>query len=1794
MNLKKMTGIILSLSIISACVQLPTNNVSAAADNTGAWGALGNGYYNNPVLPADYSDPDIIRVGNDFYLITSTFVQSPGITVLHSSDLVNWEIIGGAVDDLTQINPNHDYTVMNSYGRGIWAPCISYNPSDERFYIHFGDPDYGMFMVYTDDIYGEWSDVYEVVLPDGTGFGDGWDDCGVLWDDDGQAYFAATHFADGYKDYIFKMDQDGYHLQDEGVLVHQTDDGLYPESERNPEALKMFKKDGMYYFFHNGIVDGKRKAFIMRSKGIYGEHDDGSLGTFENPGKYDHIPYPIVDGTREPNQGNLISITADDGSEKWFFWTHQGNTDMDGRPNSLIPITWNSDGWPVTGYEDKDGPGEYIWENIEMPVKTGEIKRPQTSDEFDSEDIAVQWMWNYQPRDDFWSLSERPGYLRLKAFKPLRTDTLNKAGNSLIQRMYRTDGNIVTTKMDITSMTDGQFAGLLYMMGGTAAGIGVYRENGENYIKFKGTSDIVGEKIDNSINEIYFKSEWGNDMLTRSYYSVDGITYKQFGEEYQIVKSNYRGGHIGLFCYNNLSDSGYVDFDYFHYEMDVNENPPVIMGIDDGAKYDLPVTLRYSRGNATVNGNKIENGDRISGAGEYTVRVEDDNGKVSEKTFTLTEDAIEPGIDVPFAMNVGGSEVDKFTKDMDYRQDYWGALNGTISNCGGEGIYETCRKADKLSLKFDGIEYGFYKVKLHFIENEVKAEGERLFEIVIQNQSKGDLDIFAEAGTGTPLVKEFDGITIDGTLSIDLEGISGEAMLCGIEIEEGNEPIRTPRPQLVTDEVLIGKINGNEIEPETFDDYVISSDEWQGTLTNIDVVESDAVATNCGVAPVSGKALSFKKDASAIRAFKEPVKNGQVIFSGDYAQGTRMKSVSIVDSLGNKIVTIGYDMDATGAKNTNILFVNGESVLTTYLNSSRTEQMSIKDMVIDIDEGTISYTVSYSLREGSENKWVTESNTLSGIRIRDVAGLLISGDGANYAGFVDNIVFYSKTPDSDAPVPTQTNTPAPTETISPIPTQSPTPVPTETIKPEYTVSIDPLSKGVDINKGMFGLFFEDINFSADGGLYAEMIKNRSFEFFGAEGSANSINSDHSMDFWTVRKTDGCSAQWSIDTENPIHENNTKYLSIDISEPGMGLDIENTGFNGISLKKNETYNFSMFARGSDYNGGYRISVVKDGKIYASATSNETFINDWEKYKLSFTADDDIDNAVFILELQGKGNIDLDMISLFPENTYNHRENGLRADMVNVLKDMNPGFLRFPGGCIVEGCTLDNAYNWKDTVGPVEERKVNWNRWQNTVRGHYYSDYFQSNGLGFYEYFLLCEDLGCEPVPVVNCGMSCQYQSYKEVVPIDEMESYIQDALDLVEFANGSTDTEWGALRASMGHPEPFEMKYICIGNEQWYQDYFDRYEMFRDAFAEKYPDIKLITTSGPDPDGKKYDYAWNIFKEKDSSYAYAVDEHYYKSPDWFFENVNRYDSYDRNGLKVFVGEYAAHVSDEQPRANNMYSALSEAAFMTGLEKNADIVQMASYAPLFAKEDNWQWTPDLIWFNNSSICLTPNYYVQKMYANNTGDYTISNEITISQTNAASTLYTSASYDTDSNEIIIKAVNSADEEVDVTFDINDDVNIRNDGMISQLYAESPDAVNTMTNPDLIKEMVFEYNDFSNEFKYKLKENSFTIFRIPVASDKDYDVDADVNVSDNSSRADVSVYNNTDTDKTINIYLATYSEEGILLNLSGREEKITASNAYTGTIECPIPENAYTTKLFIWENMKPIYTENKQINVN
>lgn len=541
---------------------------------------------------------------------------------------------------------------------------------------------------------------------------------------------------------------------------------------------------------------------------------------------------------------------------------------------------------------------------------------------------------------------------------------------------------------------------------------------------------------------------------------------------------------------------------------------------------------------------------------------------------------------------------------------------------------------------------------------------------------------------------------------------------------------------------------------------------------------------------------------------------------------------------------------------------------------------------------------------------------------------------------------------------------------------------------------------------MWGIFFEDINFAADGGIYAELIKNRSFSF-----------DDPMMGWKWIKKGNGEGRLYNAgDAAQP----NKRYVGLLSSDENSFSGISNEGFRGIGLRKDAAYRFTMTARKAKNIPQAHLYVEladSTGKILAEQQITG-YTTDWRAYEVILKPSVTTAHARLNVVLKGIGSVEIKTVSLFPTDTWKGRKNGLRKDLVELLEELKPGFIRFPGGCIVEGRELASRYQWKKTVGDPMERELIVNRWNTEFRHRSAPDYFQSFGLGFFEYFLLAEDLGAEPLPILNCGMACQFNT-NELAAVNDLVPYIQDALDLIEFANGSTDTKWGKLRADMGHPAPFHLRMLGIGNEQWGVQYIERFTEFNKVLKAQYPEIKLITSAGPGPDGDRFTYLWSELIKLNADF---VDEHYYQSPSWFLKNAARYDNYPRQGPKVFAGEYAAHPkggSDPMSR-NNWESALAEAAFMTGLERNCDVVQMCSYAPLLAHTDAWQWNPDLIWFDNLTAVPTPNYYVQKLFGANKGSYTIP----VLKNNAAvsgqDSLYASAVIDESTHELIVKVVN------------------------------------------------------------------------------------------------------------------------------------------------------------------------------
>ncbi|EJL68840.1 alpha-L-arabinofuranosidase C-terminal domain-containing protein [Chryseobacterium populi] len=563
---------------------------------------------------------------------------------------------------------------------------------------------------------------------------------------------------------------------------------------------------------------------------------------------------------------------------------------------------------------------------------------------------------------------------------------------------------------------------------------------------------------------------------------------------------------------------------------------------------------------------------------------------------------------------------------------------------------------------------------------------------------------------------------------------------------------------------------------------------------------------------------------------------------------------------------------------------------------------------------------------------------------------------------------------------------------------------------KHILDLDGISTHIKIQPTMYGIFFEDINFAADGGIYAELIKNRSFEFdepLMGWKQQNSRILSHNLD-------SGVLTIYSDDSKT-----NKNYARITVNNDKSYI-LENEGFRGIGIHQNTQYDFSFDLENVSGNiSAVNASLIDENGMVISKVPILIKGIGWQKYTAVFSPSRTVEKARLQITFTGNGVVNMDMISLFPQDTWKGRKGGLRKDLVQKLYDLQPGFLRFPGGCIVEGRTLNERYQWKKTIGNVADREHLINKWSSGFAHRPTPDYYQSFGLGFYEYFQLSEDLGAEPVPILSCGMACQFNT-GELVHLEELNPYVQDALDLIEFANGDTNTKWGKLRADMGHPKAFNLKFVGVGNEQWGEDYIERYKVFEKAIHSKYPEIKIISGSGPSPDGEFFDYGWKELKKLN---AQIVDEHYYNSPEWFTKNAGRYDDYDRSGPKVFAGEYAAQsVGVVKPdNKNNWQTALSEAAFMTGLERNADVVAMTSYAPLFAHADGWQWTPDLIWFNNLQSYATPNYYVQQLFSNNKGTDLIKISENGNPVKGQHQLFASAVQDRNKGETIIKVVNT-----------------------------------------------------------------------------------------------------------------------------------------------------------------------------
>ena len=613
-----------------------------------------------------------------------------------------------------------------------------------------------------------------------------------------------------------------------------------------------------------------------------------------------------------------------------------------------------------------------------------------------------------------------------------------------------------------------------------------------------------------------------------------------------------------------------------------------------------------------------------------------------------------------------------------------------------------------------------------------------------------------------------------------------------------------------------------------------------------------------------------------------------------------------------------------------------------------------------------------------------------------------------------------------------------------------------------------------ISSELFGLFFEDINYAADGGLYAELVQNRSFEY-----SPTDKRDWHPFSFWQYVTPGFSYGSVSVETNFPVHPNNPHYIVMTIEHAGdTGIGIKNHGFERMVIKAGEKYNLSFFGKQLSAESIALSVSLQDpqGKVL-SENKISTSSQDWKKYTATLSPSAGSDSASLVIIATTKGKLAMDVISLFPEKTFMKRSNGLRQDLAQLLADIKPKFMRFPGGCLVHGDGLGNMYRWKNTIGPVEQRIEQKNIW----------GYHQTAGLGYYEYFQFCEDINAKPLPVLPAAVSCQNSggtwriggTGQKALPMSEMQAYIQEVLDLIEWANGPATSTWGAKRAAAGHPGSFNLQYIGIGNEDKITPEFEqRFKMIYDAVRSKYPEIILIGTSGPFSDGEDFIKGWDIAAALEVP---VIDEHYYKNPEWFLGNQYRYDSYDRKKSKVYLGEYASW-------GNSMKNALAEAVYMTALERNGDIVHMASYAPLLAKKNFTQWQTDMIFFDNSSVFLTPNYYVQKMFSSNQGDYFLGN--VISKGTKDTTFATSCVYDSETGDIILKLVNAGTHDKNVKIDLSHFKRIIPGATKVELKANAG-AVNSFENPRNVAPVTSDFKA-GKKFDYVVPASSLTVIRV------------------------------------------------------------------------------------------------------
>jgi len=635
-----------------------------------------------------------------------------------------------------------------------------------------------------------------------------------------------------------------------------------------------------------------------------------------------------------------------------------------------------------------------------------------------------------------------------------------------------------------------------------------------------------------------------------------------------------------------------------------------------------------------------------------------------------------------------------------------------------------------------------------------------------------------------------------------------------------------------------------------------------------------------------------------------------------------------------------------------------------------------------------------------------------------------------------------------------------------------------TVAQEPVITISANKKGVEVSKTLYGIFFEEINHAGEGGLYAEMVLNRDFEYNTLpEGAAWAGNLLRTKDGWQERKWFANSLHgWSVIkkgpaqgyikqvSDEPLNDHNPHSMRLICFNNGEKTGVANNGFWGMNFIAGQKYDLSFYARTNE-SARVNLSIALESaighQIYAKSDLQDVG-GDWRKYTCSFIPDASDSNGRLAFYLSTSDTVWFDVVSMFPRNTFKNRNNGLRSDAVQLLTGMKPSFVRFPGGAIVGGLNLDNRIQWKNSVGDIAQRKGTMNLW----------GYWTSNGLGFHEYLQLCEDIGADALWVCNPGFSDNYRN-SEVARPEDVHLFVQEAIDGLEYALGPADSHWGAMRAANGHPEPFNMKYIEIGNEASGKIYADNYRIFYKAIKEKYPDLIIISNSD----------------KVDGETVEITDHHKYGSPDDFFNSSSQYNSYDRKGPGVYVGEYGVTSGVGE---GNLTAALAEASYLIGLERNSDIVKMSSYAPLFFNVNDIAWPVSMIAIDNARVAGRSSFYVQKLFALNRPDFTLETSVSNPAGNNYQEIWALAGFDIQAGEYIVKVVNRKQAELPVKFNFEGIKKLGKVAKVTTLWHTDPAAENSLDNPGEVVPQKTEFAVEGLNIEYTLRPNSLTVIRI------------------------------------------------------------------------------------------------------